>query len=150
MSDLFADSSAAWAALIIVVLPLLIIGAGELEERLRQRDSPFQPTISTIRVWVVPLLTLWILARSLLDVQTDNLFLQLLGSAVLLSAATAALSALRVVVAELADRPRRTGRRPVPRLLLALPRLLLILATGWFLIDGVWGVDLSACSPRSA
>jgi len=144
MSDLFAESSAAWAALIIVVLPLLIIGAGELEERLRQRDSPFQPTISTIRIWVVPLLTLWILARSLLDVQTDNLFLQLLGSAVLLSAATAALSALRVVVAEMADRPRRTGRRPVPRLLLALPRLLLILATGWFLIDGVWGVDLSA------
>ena len=144
MSSLFPDSSAAWAALIIVVLPLLIIGAGELEERLRQRESKLQPTVSIIRVWVVPLITLWVLARALFDIAKDNIFLSLLGSAVLLFGASAALSALRVVVAGLADRPRQTGRRPIPRLLLALPRLLLILATGWFLIAGVWGVDLSA------
>ena len=144
MSDLFPDSSGAWAALIIVVLPLLIVGAGELEERLRQRDSDFQPAVSTLRVWVVPLLTLWMLCRVLLDVASDNMFLQLLGSAVLLAGSSAALSALRVVVEDLADRPRRTGRRPIPRLLLAMPRLLLILATLWILIAGVWGVDLSA------
>jgi small-conductance mechanosensitive channel len=144
MSDLFPDSSGAWAALIIVVLPLLIIGTGEVEERLRQRDSKFQPSVSTVRVWVVPLLTLWILARVLLDVASDNLFMRVLGSAVLLAGTSAALSALRVVVADLADRPRRTGRRPIPRLLLAMPRLLLILASLSFLIAGVWGVDLSA------
>ena len=144
MSDLFPDSSAAWAALIIIVLPLLIIGSGEVEERLRQSDSPYQPAIGTLRVWVVPLLTVWVLARALLDVADDNRFIQLLGSAVLLATAVAALSAFRVVVTELADRPRRTGRRPIPRLLLALPRLLLIITTAWLLIAGVWGVDLSA------
>jgi small-conductance mechanosensitive channel/CRP-like cAMP-binding protein len=142
--SLFPDASAAWAALVIVVLPLLIIGAGELVERMRQRDSPFQPAVSTVRVWVVPLLTVWIVARALLDIATDNIFLRFLGSAIILSAATAALSALRVVAADLADRPRRTGRRPIPRLLLALPRLLLILGTLWVLIAGVWGVNLSA------
>ncbi|MDH3753847.1 MAG: mechanosensitive ion channel family protein [Acidimicrobiia bacterium] len=144
MSSPFPDSSAAWAALIIVVLPLLIIGAGELEERLRQRDSKYRTMISTVRVWVVPLLTLWVLARALFDIDPENPFLRVLGSAVLLSGASAALSALRVVVAGLADRPRRTGRRPIPRLLLAVPRLLLILGTAWILVAGVWGVDLSA------
>ncbi len=144
MSDLFVDSSAAWAALIIIVLPLLIIGSAEVEERLRQRDSPYQPAVGTLRIWVVPLVTVWVLARALLDVADDNLFIQLLGSAVVLAAAVSALSAFRVVVTELADRPRRTGRRPIPRLLLALPRLLLIIATAWLLIAGVWGVDLSA------
>jgi small-conductance mechanosensitive channel len=144
MSNLFPDSNAAWAALIIIALPLLIIAAGELEERLRQRDSPYQPAIGTMRVWAVPLLTVWVLARALLDVADDNLFAQLLGSAVLLAASIAALSALRVIVAELADRPARTGRRPIPRLLLTLPRLLLILIVLWVLIAGVWGVDLSA------
>lgn len=143
MSNLFPDSDAAWAALIIVVLPLLIIGSRELEERLRQRDSAYQPAIGILRVWVVPLLTVWVLARALLDVATNNIFIQLLGSAVILSAATAALSAFRVVVAGLADRPQRTGRRPIPRLLLTLPRLLLILTTLWILIAGVWGVNLS-------
>ena len=144
MSDLFPVPSAAWAALIIIVLPLLIIGSGEVEERLRQRDSPYQPAVVTLRIWVVPLLTMWVLARALLDVADDNLFIQVLGSAVMLAAAVAALSAFRVVVTELADRPRRTGRRPIPRLLLALPRLLLIITTAWLLIAGVWGVDLSA------
>jgi small-conductance mechanosensitive channel/CRP-like cAMP-binding protein len=143
MSDLFPNSNAAWAALLIVVLPLLIIGSRELEERLRQRDSPYQPAIGTIRVWVVPLLTAWVLARVLLDVADDNLSIQLLGSAVLLAAASAGLSAFRVVVTRLADRPQRTGRRPIPRLLLTLPRLLLIMTTLWVLIAGVWGVDLS-------
>ena len=144
MSELFPDSNAAWAALIIVALPLLIIGSGELEERLRQRDSPFQSAISTLRVWVVPLLTVWVLTRVLLDVSSTNVVTQLLGSAVVISGSVAALSALSVIVAELAERPARTGRRPIPRLLLTLPRLLLILTTLWFLIAGVWRVDLSA------
>jgi small-conductance mechanosensitive channel/CRP-like cAMP-binding protein len=144
MSSLFTSTNAAWAALIIVALPLVIIGAGELEERLRQRDSRYRDAISTLRVWVVPLLTVWVLARALFDVETDNPFLQVLGSALLLSGAAVVLSALRVVIAGLVDRPRRGGRRAVPRLVLAMPRLGVILATGWLLIAGVWGVDLSA------
>lgn len=144
MNELFTDSSAAWAAVIIVLLPLLIIGTREFEERLRQRDSAFRDAVSTLRVWVVPLLTIWILCRALFDLPTDGPFMRILGSAILLAGAVAALSALRVVVAWLGDQPERTGRRPIPRLILALPRLLLILATLWILIAGVWGVDLSA------
>ncbi|MDH3679569.1 MAG: mechanosensitive ion channel family protein [Acidimicrobiia bacterium] len=144
MNSPFTDSNAAWAALIIVVVPLLIIGAGELEERLRQRDSRYQNSVAILRVWIVPLFTFWVLGRALFDIAEDNVFLRLLGSALVLAIALAVLSALRVIVAGLADRPRRGDRRPVPRLLLAMPRLLVILATGWFLIAGVWGIDLSA------
>ncbi len=72
MSGLFADGSAAWAAVVIVVLPLLIIGAGEVEERLRQRDSEFRSAVSIVRVWLVPLLTLWILAQALFDVESGT------------------------------------------------------------------------------
>ena len=144
MTGLFTDSNAAWAALIIVLLPLLIVGTGEFEERLRQRDSEFMGAVSTLRVWVVPLLTLWILGRALFDIPSDNSFVRLLGSMVLITGAIAGLSALRVVVAWLIDQPQRTGRRAIPRLVLAMPRLVLILATLWLLIAGVWGVDLSA------
>ncbi len=54
------------------------------------------------------------------------------------------LSAFGVVVTRIADRPRRSGKRSVPRLLLAVPRLAVILATIWLLLAGIWGVDLSA------
>ncbi len=144
MSRLFADPGVAWAALIIVVVPLLIIGASELEERLRQRESKYLNTISIVRIWVIPLFSVWILVRALFDFAQDNVFVDLLGSALLLAAAFATLSGLRVVVAGLIDRPRERGRRPIPRLLLAMPRLLVILATAWVLIAGVWRVDLTA------
>ncbi len=145
MSGLFSDSSAAWAALIIVALPLLIIGTGEFEERLRQRDSKYQPAIGILRIWVVPLLTCLGVGR--VRCSTSPTTISSSSSWAARSSAVgsaAALSAFAVIVTELADRPQRTGRRPIPRLLLALPRLLLILATAWFLIAGVWGVDLSA------
>ncbi len=144
MSSLLANSSIAWAALVIVLLPLLIIGSSEFEERLRQRDSPFQPSITIVRVWLVPVFTLWMLSRALLGLDRGNLVVRLLASAVLLAGAAAALSALRVAVANLVARSRSGDRRQVPRLLLAMPRLLVILATAWFLIAEVWGVDLSA------
>ena len=93
MTGLFTDSNAAWAAVIIVLLPLLIIGTGEFEERLRQRDSEFRDAVSTLRVWVVPLVTIWVLSRALFDLPTDNPLMRLLGSAIVLSGAVAALSA---------------------------------------------------------
>ena len=143
MTSLFRDPSAGWAALLIVVLPLVIIGAGEVEERLRQSDSPFRPAISIVRAWVVPLVAVWALIRALFDVADTNLFVQLLSSALVISIAIAGLSALAVVAGWLGSRTR-DGRRSIPRLILALPRLGVILASVWFLIAGVWAVDLSA------
>jgi CRP-like cAMP-binding protein len=50
---------------------------------------------------------------------------------------------LAIVVGRVRDRPR-DGRRSVPRLLLAFPRLILFMVIGWMLIAGIWNVDLSA------
>ncbi len=140
----FEASNVLVASIVIVVLPALIIGVGELEERLRQRDSPFGPSVSTLRVWVVPLAAVWLLLRTLFDVERSNLVARFVGTALLLALAAAVLSAFGVVVTHIADRPRRNGKRAVPRLLLAVPRLGVILATGWLLLAGVWGVDLSS------
>lgn len=144
MTDTFQASSVLLASVVILALPALIIGVGELEERLRQRDSRVRSAVAIVRVWVVPLAAVWLLATALFEVDSDNSLLRILATLLLVALAAAVLSALRVVVGRLADRPRRTGRRAVPRLLLALPRLLVILLTAWVLIAGVWGVDLSA------
>lgn len=137
-------SEAIIAAVVIITLPALIIGVGELEERLRQRDSAYQGVVSIVRIWVVPLVAVWVLSRTLFDIDDDNPFLLLLDSAALIATAIAVLAALRILVAGLIDRPRTTGRRPVPRLVLAMPRLVVLLVTAWLLIAGIWGVDLSS------
>lgn len=137
-------SPATWAGIVIIALPALIIGVGELEERLRQRDSPYRDAIAILRVWVVPLIAVWILSRTLFETAPDNVGLRVLDSAVVVALAAVLLSALRVVITRYTDRPRRRGHRAVPRLLLAVPRLLVFLFAAWLLIAGVWGVDLSA------
>lgn len=144
MTSIFRDSTAGWAALLIVILPLVIIGAGELEERLRQRDSALQRPVGILRTWVVPLLVVWALAQVVFDLDGSNLLIQVIATALLIAVVAAALAALAIVVSRYRDRPRSEGTRSVPRLLLALPRLLLLLVASWLLIAGVWDVDLSA------
>jgi small-conductance mechanosensitive channel len=144
MTTSFGASNVLVAAIVIVVLPALIIGVGELEERLRQRDSSLRPSVAIVRVWVVPLAAVWLLVSALFEVDSGRFSVRLLGSALLFAIAAALLSAFRVVADRIVNRPRRTDRRSVPRLLLAVPRLAIILVTAWWLIAGVWGVDLSA------
>jgi small-conductance mechanosensitive channel/CRP-like cAMP-binding protein len=144
MSSAFSSANAAWAALVIVLLPALIIGVGELQERLRQRDSPYRSAVAIVRVWVLPLLAVWLLSRTLFDVESDDLVLRFVNSAVIIAVAAATLSALGVLVGRLSARPLRTGRRAVPRLVLAIPRLVVVLVAAWVLVATVWGVDLSA------
>lgn len=143
MTDVFGDDAASWAAVLVIVLPLVIIGSGELEERLRQRDSPLQRPVGVLRTWVLPLFAAWALGRVLFDPDSSTAVLRLIGSALVVATGVASLSALGIVVDRIRSRPR-DGRRAVPRLLLAFPRLLLVLAIAWILVDGVWQIDLSA------
>ncbi len=144
MTGSFEASNVLVAAIVILLLPALIIGVGELEERLRQRDSDLRPSVAIVRVWVLPLAAVWLFVWTLFEVDTERFLVRLLETALLLAIAAALLSAFRVVVARIVDRPRRGGQRSVPRLLLAVPRLAVIIVTAWWLIAGVWGVDLSA------
>lgn len=144
MIDTLQSSNALVAALVIVVLPALIIGSGELEERLRQRDSSFLRTMGIVRIWVVPLAAVWTLSRTLFDVDRENIPLRIVDTMLVIAVAAAVLAAFRLVVQRITERPRQRGHRAVPRLLLAVPRLLVLLASAWLLIAGVWGVDLSA------
>jgi small-conductance mechanosensitive channel/CRP-like cAMP-binding protein len=144
VTNAFQASSVLLASIVIIALPALIIGVGELEERLRQRDSAYRSAVAIVRVWVVPVAAVWLLARTLFEIDADNVPLRILETLLVVAIATAVLSALRVAVDRLVERPRRAGRRAVPRLLLALPRLLVVLLTAWMLVGVVWGVDLSS------
>lgn len=144
MSQLFRDSTAGWTALLVVLLPLIIIGIGEVEERLRQRDSSLRRPVAIVRTWVVPLFAVWALVGVVFELDADTPIMRLLGSGLLVSLSAAALAALGVIIARIVARPRGDGRRAVPRLVLAMPRLLVYLATMWVLVAGVWAVDLSA------
>lgn len=143
MTDLLADPRVIWAIVLVVVIPLALIGVGELEERLRQRDSEVAGVVAIIRRWTLPLFSIWAVGRGLLDIESATIVMRLLGTALLISIAVASLRQVGVVVRGLRDRSRNE-RGGVPALVLALPRVLVLLATFWILFDSVWGVDLSS------
>ena len=142
MTSFFDDAGLLWAALLVVALPIVIIGAGELEERLRYRDSRFLPAVSILRTWILPLFAIWAVLSALLG--TDAFITRVVGSALLLAITAAVLAVLRVIIDWVRERPKTGGRRQLPRLLLAVPRLLVILVAAWLLVVGVWDLDLSS------
>lgn len=144
MTGVFQDGSIAWAVALAIVVPGLIIAAGEVDERLRQRDSGLRPVVSVLRWWTLPLFAAWVVATAVFTVPPDNLLVRLSATGVLVSAAAAALVAVRVAVTRYRRRRGAEARGGAPQLLLVLPRLAVVLVAGWVLLDRVWGVDLSA------
>ncbi len=136
--------STTWAIVAIVVIPALIIVAAEVDERLRQRESPLRRAAVLVRLYVLPLFAAWALLVPVLGVDNDTVVVTLVASGLVLAVGAVTLRVLRVVVDDVRGRPRRDGRGPVPQLLLALPRMAIIITTGWILVSSVWGVDLSA------
>jgi small-conductance mechanosensitive channel len=139
------EQAAIWAIVLVIFLPITIIGMGEIEERLRQRDSAFARVASILRVWTIPLFAILALLRGMFDLDASRLIVRIVGTAFIISIGAAGIVLLRIIVARFERRAHvDTDERGLPRILLALPRLLLIIAVGWILLEGVWGVDLSS------
>jgi len=132
----------AWTAAFVIIAPLVIIGAGELEGRLTYRDSPFVPAVSILRTWVLPLLAILVVGGGFLGF--DSLIVRLVGTALVIAVTADLIVILAVFVRMLKVRGADDTRKQVPRLLLALPRISLILFAAWILLTGVWSVNLSS------
>jgi small-conductance mechanosensitive channel len=143
VSNFLTDPIAIWAALLIIVLPVLILLAGEVQERLRQRGSPFEQSVALVRNWVLPLGALWVLIVLVFGVSSDNFFVQLLATATLVAATIAILQAIARLVEMAKARADRPGARNIPQLVFLLPRLVVLLVVAWLIVGSVWEVDIS-------
>ncbi|MFN3216799.1 MAG: mechanosensitive ion channel domain-containing protein [Acidimicrobiales bacterium] len=139
-----ADASTAWAAVVVVAVPVAIIVASEIDERLRQNESRFRPVIGGLRLAVLPFLALWALLVPVLAIDPGSVGARFAATGLVLTVALVLSRLIRIVIDDLRHRPRAEGRRPLPQLLLAMPRLAVVLVTAWLLVGTVWGVDLSA------
>ena len=142
MSIAELDATMVWVIVFIVVTPIVVIGSGELEGRLRYRDSRLVPVVSTLRLWVLPLVATWVLAGAILGF--DSIIVRLIASSALIAIAADSIALVRVFIDVLQSRAASGARRQVPKLLLAVPRLLVILVAAWVLVAGVWDFDLSS------
>lgn len=132
-----------WSAVLIVVLPALIIVAGEFQERLRQRGSALERPVATLRNWVLPLSTAWMVAVLVLGAESSNFFVRVIATGAVVALTAAALQTIQYFVDKARDRSSIPGVGQIPQLALMLPRLAVLLVVGWFLITNVWNIDLT-------
>ena len=142
--NISGGTSATWAVVMIVVIPVVIIAAAELDERLRQRRSALRKAVLVLRNWGLPFFAIWALLVPVIGVDSNSSTARMAATGLLLAISTAVLSVLAVIIREIRRRGETSEGQAVPQLLLALPRLAIIIATGWILVSTVWGVDLSA------
>ncbi len=143
MTSLLTGGETIWAAALIVLLPVLIIGAGEVQERLRQRGSLLEKPVATVRNWVLPLTAVWIVVVLIFGVANTNILARTIATAVLIAATAAVLQVLRYFTVQAGERSKIPGTRSVPQLFMMVPRLVVLLVTGWLLFSSVWNVDLT-------
>ncbi|MFW2382889.1 MAG: mechanosensitive ion channel domain-containing protein [Acidimicrobiales bacterium] len=143
MSFLSDDSAVRWAVALIAVVPLLIVGSGELAERLRQANSVFLSPVMILRNWVVPSATLWVLVVAVFEIDSQRLSVRVLATVGAVSSTLALLGFTKAGVGIIRQRSQRRGHSRVPELVLLLPRLAVLLVAAWILFAGIWDVDLS-------
>ncbi|MGI9596506.1 MAG: mechanosensitive ion channel domain-containing protein, partial [Acidimicrobiales bacterium] len=129
--------------LVILAVPAAVVAAGELDERLRQRESPYRRPIPILRNWVLPSLAAWAVLSIVVDLEPDHLAVLLASTALVVSLSALALSVIRVAIEVLRRRRQDTEQAAPAQLLLALPRFVTMLVATWLLVGVVWGVDLS-------
>ncbi len=143
MRSLLSTSVSVWAVILIALLPVVIITAGEIQERLRLRGSLLEKPVATVRNWLLPLAAAWALLVLVIGVDRDGIFSRLLATAALVVLTIAALQVLRYLFNEVRGRSQVSGTQNVPQLVMMVPRLVIVLGAGWVLFTAVWDVDLS-------
>jgi len=138
------DSSILWAVVVIAVVPFAVIAAAEVDERLRQRESPLRGALGALRGWALPFFAIWAILVPVLGRNDTSPLVRTVASGLVLALSVGATRVLKVIIDRIRNRPQVDGRGSVPQLLLAMPRIAVILVTAAFLIGGVWGINLSA------
>ena len=133
-----------WTIAVILLVPVAIVAAAELDERLRQRESPLRDAVLTLRNWALPFFAAWALLVPVLALSDEEWYVRIAASGLLLALGAVASRVLRIIVDGYRHRPPDDTRRPVPQLLLALPRIGLYLVVAWIFLAGIWNVDLGA------
>jgi small-conductance mechanosensitive channel len=143
MNEASSSPVTVWAIVFIIALPVLIIFAGELQERLRLRGSLLEKPLATMRNSFLPATTALVIAVGLFNVDRSSLLVRVLASLVVFTATAAALQAIRYAFARAKERSQTPGVRAVPKLLNIVPQMAVIVIAFWVLVSGVWDVDLS-------
>lgn len=124
---------------LILGLPVVVIGLGELIERCKRHHNPLANVLNAIRNGVLPLLSLWLVMRKFFHVPDGAIALRVIGSLSWIVILYALLLLLNIALA--------TGKKQhlvhIPNLLFQFLRASVVLSIIAYVLAQVWDVDLT-------
>lgn len=130
-----------WAVAITLLTPLLLIGLGELIGGLEQRRSPYVAFWRYLRHGILPIAVALLILQYVLTVPTDSGMVSLLQTIFWIMVTVTLLVLVQAVTNAGTQLDRWEAN--IPALFSALARALVIFIPVYYLLSGVWGVDLS-------
>ena len=126
---------------IIIGLPLLVIGLGELTEQCKRHKNPLAKLFNATRNLLLPPLALWLIMGHFFLVPKDALALRIIANLFAIALLYILLLLLNTILAT--DKQQRLWQVHVPNLLFQLLRAIVFISIFSYVLSNVWGVDLT-------
>lgn len=142
MIDLSSDRATLLQGIgLIVGLPLVAIGLGELTERCNRNHNPLAPIFNATRNLLLPPFALWLIMRQFFQVPEENPILRVIGSLYWIAFLYILLLLLNTLLAT--GKKQQLWQVHIPNLLFQLLRALLALGIIGYVLSRIWKVDLT-------
>lgn len=138
--EILQDSLLVWSLALVAGIPLLVVLLTEVIERLDRRRHTLAEPMRQARNLVLPSLALLLLLRYILGYDERALISHLVATLFWITVIVVGFRLLRAVLAPSGEQPG--WRDTVPSLVLQLPRFLLALVVAYYILAGVWNVNV--------
>lgn len=130
-----------WLLALGIGFPLLFIILGELGAILERQKHPLANAIKKIQEYVLPPLAVLLVMRELLKIAKSEGSARLVESITWVAVILAVVSLLNAILTT--KKPDKQFQIQVPNLFFQVARAIVVLGVGYYLITGIWGIDIS-------
>lgn len=132
-----------WLLLLGIGFPLLGLLLNEAVERLEHKQPSLASALRKILNYVLPPLALLLLLQQLLNVASTENSSRLISTVFWVAVIAAGLSLINALLTTTTSDTSARWQLQVPNLFFQVARTAVIVAIGYYLVAGVWSVDLS-------
>ena len=130
-----------WLLALGLGFPLLSIVLGELSAILKRQKHPLAAATSKIRRYLLPPLAVLLVMRELLKISKTENSARLVESITWIAVILVVVSLINAILTT--KKPEKSFQVQVPNLFFQVSRALLVLGIGYYLLTGIWGIDIS-------
>jgi small-conductance mechanosensitive channel len=131
-----------WLLFLGIVFPFLGVLLNEISERLEPQHPALASALRKILRYLLPPLALLLVMRKLLEVANTDSLSRLVETVTWVAVIVAGVFLINATLTN--QKPEKQFQVQVPNLFFQAIRAIVVLGIGYYLITGIWGIDISS------